>query len=99
MATNRPNPVSRNGTSTLLSVALVVAVLYFARDIFIPIALAILFSFLLAPLVMRLRRWGWGRLPSVIAVVTLAFVLMAMSFVLLLTINALQGWSARRLVG
>ncbi len=77
MATNRPNPVSRNGTSTLLSVVLVVAVLYFARDIFIPIALAILFSFLLAPLVMRLRRWGWGRLPSVIAVVALAFVLMA----------------------
>jgi len=28
-----------------------------------------------------------------------AFVLMAMSFVLLLTINALQGWSARRLAG
>jgi ABC-type sulfate transport system permease component len=27
-----------------------------------------------------------------------AFVLMVMSFVLLLTINALQGWSSRRLV-
>jgi predicted PurR-regulated permease PerM len=72
---NRPNSRSRN--STLLSVVLVVAVLYFARDIFIPIALAILFSFLLAPLVMRLQRWGWWRAPSVILVVTLSFVVMA----------------------
>ena len=30
---------------------------------------------------------------------SVAFVLMVMSFVLLLTINALQGWSSRRLVG
>ncbi|HEX4263200.1 MAG TPA: AI-2E family transporter [Verrucomicrobiae bacterium] len=75
MATNRPNPVSRN--TTLLNLVLVVAVLYFARDIFIPIALAVLFAFLLAPLVMRLRRLGWGRVPSIITVVTLSFVVMA----------------------
>lgn len=75
MATNRANPSSRN--TTLLSVVLVVAVLYFARDIFIPIALAVLISFLLAPLVMRLRRWGWWRVPSVLTVVILAFVVIA----------------------
>jgi predicted PurR-regulated permease PerM len=75
VATNRPNPVSRN--TTLLNLVLVVAVLYFARDIFIPIALAVLFAFLLAPLVMRLRRLGWGRVPSIITVVTLSFVVMA----------------------
>lgn len=75
MATNRPNSKSRN--STLLSVVLVVAVLYFAREIFIPISLAVLFAFLLAPLVMRLRRWGWWRVPSVLSVVTLSFVLMS----------------------
>ena len=85
MATNRSNPVSRNGTSTLLSVVLVVAVLYFARDIFIPIALAILFSFLLAPLVTRLRRWGWRRVPSVLAAVSLAFVSMAIVGTLMTT--------------
>jgi predicted PurR-regulated permease PerM len=56
---------------------LVVAVLYFARDIFIPIALAVLFAFLLAPLVTRLRRWGWWRVPSVIMVVIFGFVVMA----------------------
>jgi predicted PurR-regulated permease PerM/methanogenic corrinoid protein MtbC1 len=54
-----------------------VAVLYFARDIFIPIALAVLFAFLMAPLVMRLRRWGWWRVPSVLTVVTLSFVIMS----------------------
>ena len=53
------------------------AVLYFAREILIPIALAVLFSFLLAPMVNRLRRWGLWRVPAVLIVVSLAFVLMA----------------------
>ena len=75
MATNRPNSGSRN--TTLLNVVLVVAVLYFARDIFIPIALAVLFAFLFAPLVARLQRWGLWRAPSVITVVTLSFVVMS----------------------
>jgi predicted PurR-regulated permease PerM len=60
----------------LLSVVLVVAVLYFAREIFIPLALAVLFSFLLAPLVTRLRHWGLWRVPSVLIVVSFAFALM-----------------------
>ncbi|HXT10754.1 MAG TPA: AI-2E family transporter [Candidatus Angelobacter sp.] len=70
-----PNPTSRN--STLLNVVLVVAVLYLGREIFIPVALAILFSFLLAPLVTRLRHWGMWRVPSVLAVVISAFALLA----------------------
>lgn len=56
---------------------MVVAVLYFARDVLIPVALAVLFSFLLAPLVTRLRRRGWWRTPAVLSVVSLSFVLMA----------------------
>jgi predicted PurR-regulated permease PerM len=56
---------------------LVVAVLYFAREIFIPLALAVLISFLLAPLVTRLRRWGVWRVPAVLTVVTSSFVLMS----------------------
>jgi predicted PurR-regulated permease PerM len=75
VATNRSNPSSRN--STLLSVVLVVAVLYFAREILIPVALAILFSFLLAPLVTRLRHFGVWRVPAVLIVVSFAFVLVA----------------------
>ncbi|WP_375411604.1 AI-2E family transporter [uncultured Bradyrhizobium sp.] len=45
--------------------ALVVAALYFTRDILVPIALAVLLSFLLAPLVRLLQRW---RLPRSLAV-------------------------------
>ena len=52
-------------------IAVVVGVLYLGRDILIPLALAILLSFMLAPIVIRLRRWGLGRIPSVLAVVLL----------------------------
>ena len=75
MATNRPNTTSRS--TSFLSVVLVVAVLYFAREIFIPLALAVLFAFLLAPLVTRLRHWGLWRMPSVLIVVSFAFLVLA----------------------
>jgi predicted PurR-regulated permease PerM len=45
--------------------AIVVAALYFTRDILVPIALAVLLSVLLAPLVRLLQRW---RLPRWLAV-------------------------------
>ncbi len=50
----------------------IVAVLYFAKEVLIPLALAILFSFLLGPVVRRLERVGLWRVPSVLAV-TAAF--------------------------
>ena len=53
-----------------------VAVLYFARTVFIPLALAILLSFMLAPLVIRLRHWGLGRIPSTTLVVLIAFAIL-----------------------
>ena len=62
------------GVSALVTTALtatVVAALYFGRTVFVPLALAMLLSFALAPLVRRLRRLGLPRLPSVLAVVTL----------------------------
>ena len=51
----------------------VVGALYFARDIFVPLALAILLSFVLGPLVVQLRRWHLGHVPSVVAAVLVAF--------------------------
>ena len=51
----------------------VVAGLYFGREIFVPLALAILLSFALAPPVRWLRRLRMPRLPAVLVVVTLAF--------------------------
>src|SRR6185503_5059054 len=55
------------------SIVLTVAALYFAREVLIPVALALLLTFLLAPLVTRLRRWGWSKTPAVVTAVVLAF--------------------------
>ena len=59
----------------LLTLVIVVAVLRLAQEVFIPLALAILFTFLLAPLVNRLHQWGINRLVAVVASVTLALTL------------------------
>jgi len=65
------------GATTLLTLFVVVAALYFARAVFIPLALAVLLAFLLAPLVVRLRHWGLGRVPSTMIVVLFSFLLIA----------------------
>src|SRR3954451_9232401 len=57
----------------LASVCLVVAILYFAQEVLIPVALAMLLSFLLAPLVRGLERRRLGRIPSVLIVVIACF--------------------------
>jgi len=62
-----------SGFLTVLTIGLVVAFLYFARDVVIPITLAILLSFLLAPAVRWLRRWHLGRVPAVTLTVLIAF--------------------------
>lgn len=67
----RPDASSR--LFMLAAAAFVVAALYFARNILLPFALAVLLTFLLSPLVTRLQRAGLPRIPSVIAVVLMAF--------------------------
>ena len=49
-----------------------VAALYFARAVLVPFALAMLFSFLLTPLVRRLEKLRLPRVPAVLLVVILA---------------------------
>jgi predicted PurR-regulated permease PerM len=65
-----------NRGSTVLTVLIVVAVLYFARVVFVPLALAVLLAFMLAPLVDLLRRCKLGRTPSSILVVLLSFLIL-----------------------
>ncbi len=55
----------------LASVAVVIGALYFAKQVLVPVALATMLSFVLAPLVTRLQRLHLGRVPAVIAVVLL----------------------------
>lgn len=67
----RRQPVSASATAVIF--AITVAALYFGREVLMPLALAILLSFVLAPLVLMLRRWRIGRVTSVVVAVLLAF--------------------------
>jgi predicted PurR-regulated permease PerM len=69
-------------------IALVVAALYWLQAVLIPLALAVLLTFLLSPVVSTLQRRGLGRVPSVLVTVLLA-----------LSILSGLGWTlARQLV-
>ncbi|MCJ2015561.1 AI-2E family transporter [Methylobacterium sp. J-076] len=60
------------GLLTLAVGVVLIAALYFGREVFVPLVLAILLSFVLAPVVNLLRRIKIGRVPSVIVAVLLA---------------------------
>src|SRR5271167_4663203 len=61
------------GLGTLAVGVVAIAALYFGREVFVPMALAVLLSFALGPPVLLLRRWHINRVPAVIVVVALAF--------------------------
>ena len=67
-------PKSRELTylSILISTVAAIAVLYLAKEVVVPLALAILFSFLLSPLVTLLDRIRLPRLLNVIVVIVAA---------------------------
>ena len=54
---------------TVLAILGTVAALYFAKAVFLPLALALLLTFLLAPAIRLLRSWGVPKLPAVTLVV------------------------------
>lgn len=62
----------------LASVVIIVAALYFAREVLIPLALAVLLSFVLAPAVRRLERLGLHNVVSVAIVTTFSFAVIAL---------------------
>lgn len=66
-------PPSLIGGATFV---LVIASLYWAQAVLIPVALAILLTFLLSPVAAALERIALGRLPSVILVAVITFSLM-----------------------
>src|SRR5262249_30326461 len=60
----------------LEGLALTMGILYFGKPFLVPLALAVLFTFVLTPIVVALQRLGLGRLPAVLAVVLIAFSIM-----------------------
>jgi len=71
-----PIKLTQQRGTTLINMAvaaLIIAALYFGREIFVPVALAVLLSFVLAPFVMRLHSWRVPRTVSVLVVVFIGF--------------------------
>ena len=66
-------PSARQSATTFVVIAGVIAALHFAADVLIPIALALLLAFLLAPLVDRIQRIGANRAVSVVLTTLVAF--------------------------
>jgi len=64
-----------SAVATAVLAFIIVATLYFGREIFVPVALAILLSFVLAPLVGLLQRLRLPRGLSVVIAVVAAFAL------------------------
>ncbi len=77
-------PVSSDPSSfpskifTVLSLTVVIVALYAAQEVLIPLALAVLVSFLLAPVVRHLERLKLPRGPSVLVVVLLTFAVLGL---------------------
>ncbi len=63
---------------TFAGCVLVVVVLYWAQAVLVPFAVAILLTFVVAPPVNWLERWV-GRVPAVLAVVTLVFAVLGLT--------------------
>jgi len=74
----RPAGVPEGGANLAVAALLVVAVLYFARDLLVPLALSVLLSFVLAPIVRAMRRFGTPRVLAVLAAVLAAVAVIVM---------------------
>jgi predicted PurR-regulated permease PerM len=69
-------PATAGRALGIIATATLLALLYFARDVLVPITLAIILSLLIAPLIRALRRLGLGQTLSVLA----AVLVLALSF-------------------
>ncbi|CAN7402808.1 AI-2E family transporter [Massilia sp. LjRoot122] len=68
---NLQPPSLRLTASTVVSATCVVALLYFGREVLEPLALALILSLVLAPLVRSMTRVGLARMPAVLLSVAL----------------------------
>ncbi|RUX73973.1 MULTISPECIES: AI-2E family transporter [unclassified Mesorhizobium] len=66
-------PHPRTSLPNVAAIVTTVAALYFGREVFLPIAIALLLTFALAPLVAALKKLGIPRIAAVIASVLGAF--------------------------
>src|ERR1700734_372738 len=84
-----PIPPLRDRALGIIATATLLALLYFGRDVLVPVTLAFILSLLIAPLVRALRHIGLGQTLSVLA----AVIVLALSF------GAIGGVIGSQLVG
>jgi predicted PurR-regulated permease PerM len=85
-----PAPVST--LTTVFIAVVVIGALYFGREVLVPIALALLLSFVLAPLVRLLEGWHFPRGAAVVVVALLAFAaIFGLGAMMLSQVNQLAG--------
>jgi predicted PurR-regulated permease PerM len=70
-ATSAASPGQSRVAPILIAIILVVAILYWAQKVIIPLALAILLTFILTPIVARVQRSGLPRIYAVLLVLVL----------------------------
>lgn len=85
-------PKRPDASKVMTVFVLIVASLYFGRNVLMPVTLALLLTFLLAPFVNFFRRIYFGRVPSVVFVVTLALAV-------LISVGAVIGGQLKELAG
>ena len=66
----------QSGARTAIGTVFVIAVLYFARPVVVPVALAILFAFLLTPIIVRLERTIIGRTGAIIISLSISTIML-----------------------
>src|SRR5579863_6684041 len=76
-STTLPNSAVASKSTFVIAIGVTIAALYFGRQIFIPLALALVLSFLLTPVVGLLEKAHLGRVPAVLVVMVLGFALAA----------------------
>src|SRR5258707_11710789 len=82
-ARDPPATPIRDRALGIIATATLLALLYFARDVLVPVTLAVILSLLIAPLVRALRRLKLGQTLSVLAaVLVLALVFGAIAAVI-----------------
>lgn len=75
---------------TAVTMVGVVAILYLGRDVFLPLAIAFLLTFALAPIVSALRKRSIPKVPAVVVTVTLAFLAIGLfSFIVATQVSTL----------
>jgi predicted PurR-regulated permease PerM len=86
------NPPAGSTLTAIVVGVVVVAALYFGREVLVPIALAVLLSFVLAPLV-RLLQYGF--VPRVLSVITVTIIALAVALglaaIMVAQVNQLAG--------